>query len=149
MVLLLAYVYVVIVNQQHSRANFSVQIVWHGVFFGENVVVKQRFAKAWRHTTLDNRLISRRTSAEVRALAKVPSVGVPVPRVRFVDARQGIIVMTAVPGRTIKAVLKDGVDVDCMCPSRNVWSLCPATYMLCRPLQLRLLYYMILGNAWA
>lgn len=55
---------------------------------------------------MDARLISRRTAAEVRTLARLPALGVPVPMLRYVDAKEGVIVMTKVPGVTLKVALR-------------------------------------------
>lgn len=90
----------------YLSSTFSSQIVWSGSFLDEHVIIKQRFSKSWRHPTLDAKLIARRTAAEVRTLARLPALGVPVPMLRYVDAKEGVIVMTKVPGVTLKVALR-------------------------------------------
>ncbi len=47
-----------------------------GNFLGQEVVVKERFSKAYRHQELDAQLTRDRHRAEVRALLKCKQIGV-------------------------------------------------------------------------
>ena len=65
---------------------------------GEEVIVKERFVKEYRHPDLDKKLAKRRINAEVKALERAKVLGVNAPAVKFSD----------VEGRTIKMeYLKD------------------------------------------
>lgn len=66
--------------------------VYKGTYFGKAAIFKERFEKKYRHTDLDKRLTTERIKAEVRALQRTRSAGVPVPAVYFVDLPARLIV---------------------------------------------------------
>lgn len=78
-------------------------------FYGCPAVCKHRFAKQYRHKTLDTKLREQRTVREARALARCHRAGVRVPAVYAVDKRACKIFMEMIPGSTIK----DALDAAC------------------------------------
>lgn len=74
-------------------------------FLGRPAIVKERFAKAYRHPVLDRKLNSQRLASEVRCIAKCRGAGVDVPCVYFVDTVGLKIVMERVQGVTVKEFL--------------------------------------------
>ncbi|KAM4692283.1 EKC/KEOPS complex subunit TP53RK [Rhinophrynus dorsalis] len=59
--------------------------VYQGRFLGKATVVKERFPKAYRHPTLDEKLTHRRTAQEVRSILRCRKAGISAPVVYFVD----------------------------------------------------------------
>ena len=53
--------------------------MYTGNFLGQEVMVKERFSKKYRHPVLDTQLTKDRHKAEVRALLKCKQIGVAVP----------------------------------------------------------------------
>ena len=62
-----------------------IQIVYPDQFKGEEVIVKERFKKEYRHPDLDKKLAKRRINAEVKALEKARQLGVNTPQVKHSD----------------------------------------------------------------
>jgi len=54
-------------------------------WFGQAIVVKERFVKTYRVATLDRSLTLQRMRAEVKALVRCRAVGIPAPLVYYVD----------------------------------------------------------------
>jgi len=67
--------------------------LYTGTFLGQEVVVKERFSKKYRHPALDTQLTRDRHRAEVRALAKCKQIGVRVPTMYLADNTTTTIVM--------------------------------------------------------
>jgi TP53 regulating kinase-like protein len=67
--------------------------LYAGQFLGQQVIIKQRFSKAYRHPDLDATLTKERHRAECRALVKCHSLGVPVPTMYLCDNETSTIVM--------------------------------------------------------
>lgn len=67
--------------------------LYTGTFLGQEVVVKERFCKKYRHPALDTQLTKDRHRAEVRALAKCKQCGVRVPTMYLADNITTTIVM--------------------------------------------------------
>lgn len=67
--------------------------LYTGTFLGQEVVVKERFSKKYRHPALDTQLTRDRHRAEVRALAKCKQIGVRVPTMYLADNITTTIVM--------------------------------------------------------
>jgi len=67
--------------------------LYTGSFLGQEVVVKERFSKKYRHPALDTQLTRDRHRAEVRALAKCKQIGVRVPTMYLADNITTTIVM--------------------------------------------------------
>lgn len=82
---------------------------YRATYLGLPAVVKERFAKRYRHPSLDARITSRRTVAEARALLRCRQLGVDAPVVYCVDLARSRIVMERVEGETVKeALLRPG-----------------------------------------
>ena len=69
-------------------------------------VVKERFAKAYRHPKLEEKLCNRRLVHEVRSLARAAKAGVRVPCVYYVDKERKWIVMEKLKGSTAKSFIQ-------------------------------------------
>lgn len=84
------------------------QRVWStDSFLGRPAIVKQRFAKKYRHPILDARLTQQRVRAEARATARARRLGVRAPALFHVDAEASTIVMERLRGRPLRDVLRD------------------------------------------
>ncbi|GCC23284.1 EKC/KEOPS complex subunit TP53RK [Chiloscyllium punctatum] len=59
--------------------------IYRGNFLGKPTVVKERFPKSYRHSTLDKKLTNRRTTQEVRSILRCRKAGIATPVVYFVD----------------------------------------------------------------
>jgi len=80
--------------------------LYTGQFLGENVVVKERFSKKYRHPTLDTQLTKDRHRAEARSLLKCKQIGVRAPTMYLCDQVTNIIVMEHLnQGVTAKAYI--------------------------------------------
>jgi len=67
--------------------------MYTGNFLGQEVMVKERFSKKYRHPVLDTQLTKDRHKAEVRALLKCKQIGVKVPTMYLADNLTTTIVM--------------------------------------------------------
>ncbi|GMR48241.1 hypothetical protein PMAYCL1PPCAC_18436 [Pristionchus mayeri] len=76
--------------------------IFHSLYLGKPSVVKQRFPKKYRHSTLDERLNKHRVRAEVKGIMKAKQVGVETPALYFVDGERNEIVMERVEGCSAK-----------------------------------------------
>ncbi|KAI0292945.1 kinase-like domain-containing protein [Multifurca ochricompacta] len=76
------------------------------------ILLKHRFAKQYRHPTLDSTLTRSRVVGEARALLRCLRCGVSVPGVRFVDQASGILGIEWIEGRTIRFLLGSGDEGD-------------------------------------
>jgi TP53 regulating kinase and related kinases len=74
--------------------------------------MKHRFAKKYRHPTLDNSLTKARVAGEARLLLKCLRNGVRVPGVRMVDAECGILGLEWIEGRSIRSLLGSGEEAE-------------------------------------
>jgi TP53 regulating kinase-like protein len=77
---------------------------------GPSVILKYRFPKTYRHPTLDAQLTKTRISFEARALARSLKAGIAVPRVLFVDERNGVLALEKIEGWSIREVLGGGAE---------------------------------------
>ena len=64
-----------------------------GDFYGRPCLIKERFAKSYRHPDLDRRLTTDRLRAEVRILSRCRQLGISAPAVYFVDKFASAIYM--------------------------------------------------------
>jgi len=78
-------------------------------FLNRPAIVKQRFKKTYRHPTLDAKITRARLVGETRALVRARRLGVPTPSLFYVDKRQNAIYMERVPGRPLKALIREGM----------------------------------------
>lgn len=69
------------------------QIVYTESFLGEEVVVKERFKKEYRHPELDKKLVKKRIVQESRGMDKARQSGVNTPAVHLVDQEERVIKM--------------------------------------------------------
>jgi TP53 regulating kinase-like protein len=68
-------------------------------------IVKERFAKQYRHPELDRKLIRQRLTTEVKCMQKVQKAGVDVPNLIQVDEERHRIFMEFVDGQTVRDFL--------------------------------------------
>ena len=77
--------------------------LYTGSFLSQEVVVKERFSKKYRHPDLDTQLTKDRHKAEARSLLKCKQVGVRAPTMFLCDNNTNTIVMeNIVTGETAK-----------------------------------------------
>lgn len=78
----------------------------------DQLIIKHRFPKKYRHPSLSANLTASRTSLEARALLRAAREGIHVPALRFVDEAQGVIGLQRIQGRTIRRCLGAGDEGD-------------------------------------
>lgn len=76
------------------------------------VLLKHRFAKGYRHPSLDAILTRQRLNSEARALVRCMKAGVRVPGLRIVDVKQGVLGIEWVEGWSVREVLGGGQEED-------------------------------------
>ncbi|KAL8276192.1 hypothetical protein RQP46_011404 [Phenoliferia psychrophenolica] len=76
------------------------------------VLLKHRFAKGYRHPTLDALLTRQRLTSEARALVRCGKAGVCVPGLRIVDVKQGVLGIEWIEGWSVREVLGGGQEDD-------------------------------------
>lgn len=69
------------------------------------VVLKERFAKSYRHVTLDDKLTSSRLLSEARISVKCRKAGVDTPCILQCDVKQRYICMEKINGNTVGEML--------------------------------------------
>ena len=74
------------------------------------LVLKHRFPKTYRHSSLSAQLTAQRTTLEARTLVRCAREGVNVPGLRFVDEREGVLGMAWVDGKSIRQCLGGGAE---------------------------------------
>ncbi|KAF9039223.1 kinase-like domain-containing protein [Panaeolus papilionaceus] len=75
---------------------------------GAPILLKYRFPKKYRHSTLDTSLTKSRVAGEARALLRCLRSGVRVPGIRMVDATEGILGIEWLDGNSVKSLLPSG-----------------------------------------
>ncbi|CAG9325800.1 unnamed protein product [Blepharisma stoltei] len=97
---------------RHLIAQGAEGKVFLGKLFGEDVVIKERIARKYRHPLLDAKIRQKRILQETRNMGKARKEGVPIPAVLFVDAANCVIFMEKItPGITVKEFLLKAQDV--------------------------------------
>jgi len=82
--------------------------IYRGNFHGKPCIVKERFAKKYRHPQLDHEICKERLKSEVRSLVRCRLAGVHAPTVYSVDYKGSKIVMEhVVNGVTVKDFIKE------------------------------------------
>ncbi|KAI5833289.1 hypothetical protein K523DRAFT_265682 [Schizophyllum commune Tattone D] len=76
----------------------------------EPILIKHRFAKQYRHPTLDGNLTRSRVAGEARNLLKCLRSGVNVPGVRMVDAADGVLGIEWIDGMSVRKLLPGGAE---------------------------------------
>lgn len=80
-----------------------------GTFIGGNkAVLKERFAKKYRHPELDAKLTKDRFRGEVRSLVRCKAIpGIRTPTLYFVDPEKSLFVMEFVEGMTCRDYIRE------------------------------------------
>jgi TP53 regulating kinase-like protein len=74
-------------------------------WLGWSAYLKDREAKSYRPKSLDERLRKERTRTEVRLLVEARKLGIRTPIVYDLDLAKHRIILEALPGETLKAIL--------------------------------------------
>jgi len=85
-------------------------ILVEGYLSGLHVVAKYRVPKAYRAERLDTLLRKTRTALEAKLLGRAAAAGVNVPHIVYVDAEEGLLVLTYVEGERMKELLQDSCE---------------------------------------
>lgn len=81
--------------------------IHQGKFQGEDVIIKERKPKPYRHLDLDKKLRKGRIRAEMRVLKALSSQGVNVPGILAYDASRDAFVMEKIDGQMFQSILED------------------------------------------
>ncbi|KAI0704439.1 hypothetical protein C8T65DRAFT_654041 [Cerioporus squamosus] len=82
----------------------------HGDEAVEQVLLKYRFHKQYRHPSLDASLTKARVAGEARALIRCLRSGVNVPGIRMVDAAEGVLGIEWIDGKSVRFLLGGGAE---------------------------------------
>ncbi|KAF9108215.1 TP53 regulating kinase [Mortierella sp. AM989] len=74
-------------------------------FYERQAIIKERFAKAYRHPTLDKKLTSRRVFQEARCLNRCQKALIDTPTVYMVDVEKSLIFMEYIEGSSVRDYL--------------------------------------------
>ena len=80
--------------------------IYQGRFLGEDVIIKERKPKPYRHLDLDKKLRKGRIRAEMRVLNALSSRGANVPEVLAYDASRHAFVMDKIDGQILQLILE-------------------------------------------
>ena len=86
----------------HKGAEAS---LYYGVWFGKDVIFKQRIPKEYRINQIDEHIRLSRTLNEARALIRVKNYGINVPQVFEIDADESVIIMKHINGKKLKDLM--------------------------------------------
>lgn len=81
--------------------------VWTCRYGDKDAIVKHRFAKAYRHASLDTKLRTQRTQREAKALVRAKKLSVATPTVYRVDKQSCTIIMEHIKGRAVRDVINE------------------------------------------
>lgn len=81
--------------------------VYAATLNGRPAIVKERFAKAYRHPDIDYRLRSSRMAQEARMLLRARQAGVCTPTVHYADMTACALYLERVEGPTVKRFIQD------------------------------------------
>ncbi|KAG0333562.1 TP53 regulating kinase [Podila horticola] len=79
--------------------------VYLAPFCQRQAIIKERFAKAYRHPTLDKKLTSRRVVQEARCLNRCQKASIDTPTVYMVDVDNSLIYMEFIEGCSVRDYL--------------------------------------------
>ncbi|KAF9306367.1 TP53 regulating kinase [Mortierella antarctica] len=79
--------------------------VYLAPFCQRQAIIKERFAKAYRHPTLDKKLTSRRVIQEARCLNRCQKAFIDTPTVYLVDVDSSLIYMEFIEGCSVRDYL--------------------------------------------
>ena len=98
--------------KQGAEARLSV-----GPFLGgKRAVLKERFAKKYRHPELDAKLTKDRFRGEVRSLVRCKTLpGIRTPTLYYVDPEKSLFVMEFVEGVTCRDYIRSNLGRDYFC----------------------------------
>jgi len=82
--------------------------IWLGRWMERRAVLKLRAPKRYRDAQLDDALRRSRTAAESISLHECKRAGVRAPHVYHVNAKDGVMLMSYVEGRTLTDLLRSG-----------------------------------------
>jgi len=74
------------------------------------ILLKHRFSKKYRHASLDSSLTRTRIGAEVRAITRCLKSGIRVPGIRLVDARNGLLGLELIEGKSVRQILPGAIE---------------------------------------
>ncbi|KAI8594773.1 kinase-like domain-containing protein [Dissophora ornata] len=74
-------------------------------FCQRQAIIKERFAKTYRHPTLDKKLTSRRVTQEARCLYRCQKALIDTPTVYMVDLDKSLIYMEYIEGTSVRDYL--------------------------------------------
>ncbi len=77
------------------------------IYADEDVILKERFEKKYRHPELDRKLRKSRTRREAKVLNKLTEIGVSAPGLIEMDDKEMKIKMQRIPGKTIKELVDE------------------------------------------
>ncbi|KAG0254759.1 TP53 regulating kinase [Actinomortierella ambigua] len=80
--------------------------VYIAPFCGRKAIVKERFAKAYRHPALDKKLTSRRVTQEARCLNRCQKALIDTPTVYMVDVASSLIYMELIDGLSVREYME-------------------------------------------
>ncbi|MGQ9759103.1 MAG: KEOPS complex kinase/ATPase Bud32 [Candidatus Methanomethylicaceae archaeon] len=79
--------------------------LYRGVWMGRDSILKRRIKKVYRNPDLDIYIRSSRTSLEAKLLSEARKLGVPTPIIYNVDLKKTEIIMSYIPGPTLKKMI--------------------------------------------
>lgn len=84
--------------------------LYKGRFLGQPAVIKERFAKSYRHPDLDAQLNKERMKGEVRSLMRCKNIGIRTPTIYSVDGDKGLLIMEYVDAPTCRNFIQDRIE---------------------------------------
>lgn len=76
------------------------------------VLLKYRFPKKYRHSSLDASLTKSRVGAEARALVRCLREGIRVPAIRLLDLPNGLLGLEVIDGKSVRQIIPGADDDD-------------------------------------
>ncbi|KAG0051430.1 TP53 regulating kinase [Gryganskiella cystojenkinii] len=91
--------------EYHNDLEHDTPKVYLAPFLQRQAIIKERFAKAYRHPTLDKKLTSRRVVQEARCLNRCQKALIDTPTVYMVDIENSLIYMEFIEGISVREFL--------------------------------------------
>lgn len=76
--------------------------IYRSDFFGKPAIVKERFIKQYRVSSLDQKLTQRRMSQEARSIVRCRKYGIRAPAIFYMDFKRRAIYMEEVAGDSLR-----------------------------------------------
>ena len=94
--------------------NAAMELLGHGAegrvygttIHGKDVILKERSAKRYRVSDLDQKLTKQRLVQEARCMAKCRRAGVVTPAIYMIDKEKNVIYMEKIIGDSVKTIIK-------------------------------------------